>query len=263
LFVYRDIDNKYFEEDDMDLSSDKDIFAKPVARQQKLSVLVANRILSMINSGELKTGDQLPPERVLCDKFEVGRTSLREALAALEFVGMIDSRQGRGTIVQSIDVAADTTYQAMELLLKDESPKDILEARKAVEADTAALAAMRANDQDLVTMENTIKEMDIHLKREKVFSMESDRQFHLTIAKASHNTILYRLARMVLNFTRQTLWTTLRDHTHMNPKLPQKYMSQHHDLFSAIKDSKPEVARDVMVNHLEDVMYDIFVSESQ
>src|SRR5574342_1317761 len=75
---------------------------QPVKRQEKLSVQVADQLQSSILANELKPGDRLPPERVLCDRFEVSRTVIREAISILEAKGLLTSKGGSGTYVRAI-----------------------------------------------------------------------------------------------------------------------------------------------------------------
>jgi len=107
-------------------------------RKTKLYEEVAKQIQRQIIEGSLKPGDKLPPERELAEKFEVSRSSVRDAIRALELIGLVEPRQGDGTVV--CDLSADSLVNplATMLLRKRELVGELLDVRKMIEPPRGA-----------------------------------------------------------------------------------------------------------------------------
>src|SRR5918996_1817379 len=118
---------------------------------------IVRQIKAMIAEGRLKSGDQLPPERDLAEKFLVSRTSVREALRALESVGLIDIRPGEGTFVREVSVDALVEPLALVLLAQRAMIEELFEARRLLEPAIAGLAARRASKDEIQEMERTLE----------------------------------------------------------------------------------------------------------
>jgi len=104
---------------------------------------IVEQVLDLIKEGKLKPGDKLPPEQVLAENFGTSRPSVREALSALEILGITESRGGKGNFIKDTPRSPLYEQEVMELE-KEESPFEILEARKAVEIEIAELAGKKA-----------------------------------------------------------------------------------------------------------------------
>lgn len=123
----------------------------PVSNK-KLYIQIYNQILSEIQLGSFKVGDKLPSERELCEQFGVSRAPVRQALSALEMNGVIYSRQGEGVFVKNTTITTEGT-----LSMKSASPEDIVEARMHIEPLIIHFAALRATDQEIEELKQTIK----------------------------------------------------------------------------------------------------------
>src|SRR5205085_11974073 len=119
---------------------------------------IVRQIKTMIAEGRLKSGDQLPPERDLAEKFLVSRTSVREALRVLESVGLIEIRPGEGTFVREVSVDALVEPLALVLLSQREMIGELFEARRLLEPTIAGLAARRAAREEVQEMERLLDE---------------------------------------------------------------------------------------------------------
>lgn len=228
-------------------------------KTKRLYLMVVEQILESIRNGGLKPGDRLPSEHELAEKWQVSRPSVREALTALELMGVVESSPGRGTYVKATADLANTMFpQVLKLARSQDSPFDILEARLAVERYTAYLAAKRADDGTLDKMQSVISQMAAELKSQGTFDMEGDRQFHLLIADAAANPVLSRLAHIVLALTKQQLWLHIRNKSHENPALPRKYHAQHSAILQALRERDGDRAAELMSQHLVSVKQDIF-----
>src|ERR671937_235572 len=119
---------------------------------------IVRQIKQMIAEGRLTSGDQLPPERDLAEKFVVSRTSVREALRALESVGLVQIRPGEGTFVREVSVEALIEPLALVMVSQREAIGELFEARRLIEPALAALAARRATPEELHEMDRILEE---------------------------------------------------------------------------------------------------------
>src|SRR5689334_607844 len=114
---------------------------------------IVRQVKQLIAEGRFKSGDRLPPERELAEKFVVSRTSVREALRALESLGLIDIRPGEGTFVREVSVESLVEPLALVMVSQREALAELFEARQMIEPALAALAARRATPEELHEME--------------------------------------------------------------------------------------------------------------
>ena len=116
-------------------------------KNQRLYLQIVSQFRNLIAKGNLKAGDKLPPERKLTKTFGVSRASIREAMSALEIIGLIESRGSQGNFVKAdrMDASIDGT---MKELLKNHSPLEVFETRCELEPSLSALAAKKRNSED-------------------------------------------------------------------------------------------------------------------
>src|SRR5215468_10780085 len=119
---------------------------------------IIRQVKQMIGEGRLKSGDQLPPERDLAEKFVVSRTSVREALRALESLGLVEIRPGEGTFVREVSVETLIEPLALVMASQREAISELFEARRLLEPSIAALAARRATPEELSEMDRILEE---------------------------------------------------------------------------------------------------------
>lgn len=202
---------------------------------------VFEQLLGYIVSGEWKEGQRILPERELCQQLGVARPSLREALKALEIMGLVDSRVGAGTFVRK---RADFLSRPLLWAIAGSSSagaNELVESRLVLEAELAGFAAERATDRDLSEIENGLHKLDA--KPNEV--LEFDLKFHLAIAIAAHNQVLLNAVLMIRNLIQQWMLVTLQV-----PGITEQVLTQHAGILESIlrKDSKS--ARDRMRSHL-------------
>jgi len=118
---------------------------------------IVRQVKQMIAEGRLKSGDQLPPERDLAEKFVVSRTSVREALRALESLGLVEIRPGEGTFIREVSVEALIEPLALVMASQRGAIAELFEARRLLEPAIAALAAGRATPEELSEMERILE----------------------------------------------------------------------------------------------------------
>jgi GntR family transcriptional regulator, transcriptional repressor for pyruvate dehydrogenase complex len=206
------------------------------------------QLISYVVNGTWKPGDRIPPERELCQQLGIARTSLREALKAMELVGMLDSRVGDGTFV-----CPRSEFLSRPLLwaftgTDHAELRDIMEARTLIEENLAGLAAERGSEEEIAAIERSVQMMrDCIDRRESI--LEADLYFHLAIASAAHNEVLRNAVQLLRNLMRQWLYFKL-----LMPDVPQIVVKRHEAVLAAIRRRDAGAARAAMRQHLDETV---------
>jgi len=206
---------------------------------------VADRLAADIRAGRLAPGERLPSERDLARRLEVGRASVREAIAALQVAGMVETRPGSGTFVAA--GAADRTRDA-----HDSSPSDLLEARELLEPAVARLAAQRGRPDEeaealLAAMEAAADAGD------RAGWNDCDRRFHQRIAGLTGNPVLLDLADRIAATMDEPLWQRLRDDSIAVPGRTRIHLAEHRMIYEAITERDPDAAELFAFQHIRRV----------
>lgn len=211
---------------------------------------VLKQIQDLILNGDLIPGDRLLSERELADKLEVSRTSLREALKALEMLGVVEVRAG-GTYIKTPDKDSIIKPLALALVLDRNNTYELLEVRKMIETQAAKTAAVRRNSDDLIIMKQILKEMKVALDTNDLnLAVDSDYKFHWAISSACHNKVLTRVLSTISDLFREVLIITrkkLGKYQGMN----QDIYGQHLSIYNAIKTGDSLLAETLVKEHLE------------
>jgi len=157
---------------------------------------IISKIRDYINFKNLETNDKLPSERMLSEKFEVSRSSVREAIQKLEFYGILKSIPQSGTFVADIGGVAMNGIIDDILELKGSDFKSLVETRILLELKTVRLAARRRTDADLLQIKKALNAF-IQKVLTGEDAMQEDLLFHLAIAKASGNTTMNNLMLII------------------------------------------------------------------
>ncbi|WP_042346905.1 FadR/GntR family transcriptional regulator [Bacillus massiliigorillae] len=218
-------------------------------KPKKINEAIADTLYEMIKSGELKPGDKLDSVQQLAENFQVGRSAVREALSALRAQGLIEMKQGEGTYVKVFDASKlDFTFSSAVLMNKTDVVH-LLEVRKIIEIGAVGLAAENR------TTEN-IKELQAILERMKDSCGNDDEEekndilFHLMIAKASQNPMLYKLMRNVSSMMSIHMKETRRIWLYSEGITDINLFSDHARILQAIIEKNKEMAQKLMWNHL-------------
>lgn len=185
------IENKYLS---LQNSSDDmiNMGVDSIIRKKSLAEEVAEQLQRQITEGKLKEGDKLPIESELMKVFGVGRSTIREAVKMLLNRGNLSVQQGRGTFVESQMPASEPFEQR----LKRADIRDLYDVRKILEAAIAERAALHRTEQDLKEIQKYVTERKISAKDGMLKEcIEADIHFHVAVAKATHNEILFELYR--------------------------------------------------------------------
>ena len=215
-------------------------------RRTTLTAAAFDQLISHVVNGNWKAGDRIPPERDLCQQLGMARTSLREALKAMELVGMVDSRVGDGTFV-----CPRSEFLSRPLLwaftgTDSAEFQEIMEARIIIEESLAALAAQRGSEQEIKAIGETVQMLQDSIARDEPI-LEVDMAFHLAIARASHNTPLANSVQLLRNLMRYWLFYKV-----LIPEVAPRILKRHLAIFRAIAQRKPSTARRQMRLHLEE-----------
>ena len=224
----------------------------PIARR-KTYELVAERLVALIGDRSFQSGDQLPTERELTASFQVGRSSVREALRMLESQGVIRSVNGGAFVVA--DAAYPLNSSLRLLLTLDESSRlhDVIELRSILECEAAALAAERHGPEHLTPMDEAIEAMVDGLEEpEGDAFIDADLRFHLAVAEATGNRILLHSMQAVRDVIRRMLVTVFN-----LPGSAARAVEEHRTVRAAIAAGDASRARDEMRAHLTRVEADV------
>jgi GntR family transcriptional repressor for pyruvate dehydrogenase complex len=222
------------------------IDARDTIKRRKVSDEVRDAILAMIRDRELNEGDRLAPERDLANQFGVSRTTLRDAIRELELLGYLDVRQGDGTVVRNPGGEALATPFRRLLRGQPQLAEDLLQFRRILEPEVAALAALRCTESDAAEL-RTALERQRKLVDTGRRLLGEDLGFHRLIARVAGNTTVLH----VLN-TLQSMLLDLRSRM-LTGDQPVLALEQHTAIATAIIDGDPAAARSAVHEHLEAV----------
>jgi GntR family transcriptional repressor for pyruvate dehydrogenase complex len=208
---------------------------------------IVRQVKAMIAEGRLKGGDRLPPERDLAEKFVVSRTSVREALRALESLGLVEIRPGEGTFVREASVEALIEPLALLMVSQREAIGELFEARRLLEPSLAALAATRATPEEIQEMERILEEQAKEVMSGRT-GLQQDAAFHAAIGAAAHNRAITRIAHGIMD-----LLTQSREDSLNTPGRPTRSHEDHRRILAAIAGRDADAARRAMLDHLEAV----------
>ncbi|WP_420994630.1 FadR/GntR family transcriptional regulator [Cupriavidus sp. 30B13] len=214
---------------------------------------LARQIVQLIASGELAAGMRLPSERTLAERFGVSRTSVREAIIALEVQGIVEVRLGSGIYVTAGVGAAPSARPVAFEFPRGPGPIEALRARALIESQVAGLAATERKDADLDRIFAALATMRENMD-DKAANEASDREFHLCIAAATGNNVLLHVVTAMWDGARSDpLWAKIEQHFHSR-KMRVASQEEHQRIFAAIMARDAEAARAAMSAHLDRVV---------
>ncbi|MBI3635016.1 MAG: FadR family transcriptional regulator [Candidatus Rokubacteria bacterium] len=208
---------------------------------------IVRQIKLMIGEGRLKSGDQLPPERDLAEKFVVSRTSVREALRALESLGLVEIRPGEGTFVRQVSIEALIEPLALIMVSQREAIGELFEARRLLEPAIAGLAARRATPDEIHEMERILDDQAKEIAAGRT-GIVQDAQFHAAIGTAAHNRAITRIVHAIMD-----LLTQSREESLNTPGRPERSHQNHRRILEAITRRDTDAAEHAMSEHLHAV----------
>jgi GntR family transcriptional repressor for pyruvate dehydrogenase complex len=212
---------------------------------------IAAQIEERIFNGDLEHGDKLPSELELADQFGVSRTAVREAIKALRAKGLVEVQPGRGTFVTDGASQVLRTSLGQVLKVSDEGRlENLIEIREILEPRIAALAAERAEENDIQAMQSAIEAMDLTIDDAEAF-IEADLAFHLALAHATNNVLIPLLIDPIVDMLQEQ-----RIRIFKTQKGSERGQYHHKQILASIVARDPKAAHDAMEAHLAQVRKD-------
>jgi len=221
---------------------------KPI-KTKRVYEQVVEQIQDLMQKGELRPGDKLLSERELSDRLGVSRAAVREALSALDFLGVLESRQGEGTFIAQVTEQVLTEHLAVFMTMERNANLDLLEMRKILEAAAADLAAERANSADIEQMSDALALMKADVDS-GALGEENDARFHRAVVEATGNKALAKTMALLSDLIVQNMRAS-RMQLFRKVGNREELYAQHLRVFQAIKAQDAKLARQAMVSHLE------------
>jgi len=217
-----------------------------VVRRNKVYEEVAKQLEHLILK-KLQPGDKLPSERELAEMLGVSRSSIRDAIRSLELVGLVEPRQGAGTIVRELSAESLVNPFANALKHQQELVAELLDFRLMIEPPLAARAATHASPDEISEMEEILQRQEGKLSHGEA-AVAEDSEFHYSVALASGNTVVLKVLDILMDLLRDT-----RERSLQVAGRPERSLAGHRRILSAIKRHDAEAARSAMRRHIEDV----------
>lgn len=220
-------------------------------KPRKIYEEVAEALIDMIKSGQLKSGDKLESVQQLAENFQVGRSAVREALSALRAMGLVEMHQGEGTYVREFDSKMLSLPVYIAVLMKKDDVKNLLEVRRILEVGAVQAAADRRTDEQLAEIKKALDQMETANDQE--LGEEADFRFHMAIAKASHNELLIGLMNNVSEMMVTTMRETRRLWLYSEKSTLDRLWNEHQQIYQAIEAQDGSEAQKLMLDHLQSV----------
>jgi GntR family transcriptional repressor for pyruvate dehydrogenase complex len=211
----------------------------------KLHEQIVNQVQVLIQKGNLKHGDQLPPERELASIFKVSRHTLREAIRILEQKKILKSRPGSGTFIITEDESSVVEFLARAIYREKNTLSEIFQFRELLEPQIAGLAAQNATKKDISVLEDILERQKKELGN-TIMSKELDEKFHLALAKATGNSVLFQVVALFGHI----LLKSRHEHS-QSPDRNKLSIEGHRKIFNAIKAENSTAANELMAGHLD------------
>ena len=222
-----------------------------IVRSSRLYEQIVQQVEESIQKGALKSGDKLPPERDLAQQFGVSRTAVREAVKALREKGFVEAYPGRGTFI--METGSHPMRLSLDRMVKAgqaEGSRYLTEVREMMEPEIAAMAAERADGEDLAAMRESLEVMD-RAKRDPEAFIEADLDFHLALAEAAANPIILSLIYSIVGLLREQRMGIFQVEGG-----PERGQYHHKRILEAVEHRDSAGAREAMKAHMRQVRED-------
>lgn len=222
---------------------------KPI-KSKKVYEIAIEEIQKRIISGTLNKGDKLPTERALAEQLNVSRTSVREAMRALEVLGIIQVKQGGGNFIKDRFDDALVEPLSMMFMLNESHPREIVDLRKIIEVESAYRAAERITDDEIEELRGVVDQLRIQteLKNESM-SVRYDKAFHYTICRISDNYLFSNILNMLSNLM-DVLIEDARGIILLKEENMNVLIHQHEKIFRGLEKRDPKAAANAMREHI-------------
>ena len=218
---------------------------EPISRTT-LVQSVTDQLVTFILENDLKPGEKLPSQQELMAKFEVGRSTVREALKSLAAMGLVDMKAGYGTFVKELDAKSIIRPDILALMINKEFTERLLEAREIIEPEIVYLAVQRATDGDLAAIQEILDKCEEAIQTgEPVYRLSSE--FHRAVTEAAHNEILLMFMDSILSLlVERGLLLEKR------PGFREWELESHREIHEHIAQGNGQKAKIAMAKHVEE-----------
>ncbi|KQO59813.1 FadR/GntR family transcriptional regulator [Curtobacterium sp. Leaf261] len=219
--------------------------------------LVARQLVELLTGGELAPGSRLPSERILAEQLGVGRSAVREALAALEILGIVQIRPGSGTYLRGGTSELLPTTLSWGLMLAANRTRELLEVRSALERSAVRLAAERATDTELARLGEYLERQADNLDDADAF-IDADVRFHVQIARIAGNEVLADLLQSLRSML--GVWADRGVRTWAASAVAYE---EHRRVYDAMLRREPAAAEAEMHEHMDSASARILATEQE
>ena len=230
---------------------------QPIARVSQTD-LVVKELTRFFQTDEIQEGDKLPTEMVLCERLKVGRSTVREAVKALQVMGYVQIEPGRGAFLKRKNLDSPVNSLLSWLGSHKTEVADIIEVRMQLEPLAARLAVERGSDEEIVAIDAIREEFEAALTTETFDAPagerlgELDEKFHAAIAEASHNPLLVHLNALVTAAFKEFRATSFKVEAHA-----KNAVSPHRRIMAALQKRDANAAQRGMKDHMFKTLEDI------
>lgn len=221
------------------------------AKRVTLTQQVVDGLIELIGSRPLKAGDPLPPEATLAAEFGVSRPIVREALKALTGMGIIEVLNGRGARVKPLTSEPLRMFFERAMLEDEQAMIELMEIRRGIEVQAAGLAAQRRTELDLHELRAIVTSMRAHIREFDQYN-DLDLRFHLRLAEAAHNGLIYYLMESIRDVLQRSIEEGFR--RRQRNDLRERGQTTHEMLVAQIELREPDGARRAMENHFDEAV---------
>jgi len=220
-------------------------------KKQRVSDIIVERIKNSVENGIIQPGEKLPSERELASSLNVSRGTVREALSILEAKGVVEVQSGKGVFL--VRNSQTELFRLLNATFRKERTDllEMLELRQSLEGQASFFAAERRNQHDLENIKHALDQLESSVSTNQVAAQE-DYDFHMTIVEASHNSMMATTLRMISEACIDGL-RAARSEAMLIPGKPREVLQEHIEIYHAIRDANPERARQLLIQHLENV----------
>ena len=219
---------------------------------------VADGILAAVGAGHLSPGDRLPNERELARICATSRTTVRDALLALELFGVVEVRPGSGCYVSSLT----STRRKASSVMMDAVPRELIEARLQVEPQVARICAGNVPPAEIRRLRSLIDECEAEGERAAVddlgLFLRMSHEFHSELARSCGNSILADLTRQLVDVTAHPLWQVVNSMHVRDAANRAGQIAEHRDILAAVEEADGDLAAACMHDHLARLEQHIF-----
>jgi GntR family transcriptional repressor for pyruvate dehydrogenase complex len=209
-------------------------------KSERLSERVANQIIKLIETGELKPGDKLPAEDIFAEKLGVSRGILREALALLQFQGLISRKPKDGTYIRELP-QHEYINESIVSSLKDATYRELIEIRESLEQRIVELAIERASNEEIEIIQDYLNRIVI----DENSYQTADHNFHLKVAELSKNVLLINFIDSYYGLIEE-----FGQRSNRNKERRLEVIEEHKTIINSIMKRDIEAARAAVAHHL-------------